>query len=609
MSKRKRHKSLQKVLGAVSAAAVLTVFAASGLLARADNKAADLLYQRPQALDGNIVLISIDERALNQLGPFQTWEREVLAQAVERLNVDSEYRPIAIGLDIIFAGETEPTADARLAQAAETYGNVVCASSVQFGAELVTEPKGTFYMDEYAVLGYDEPYATLQQSTAQGHVNAMYDADGVLRRAIWDITLPDGRVMPSFYQQLYAAYSAFYGIELYVPPLDKNRQWLLPFRAYPGGYDDGYSIADLLAGDLPADIFADKLVLIGPYAAGLQDSYITAIEHAAPMYGVEFQANAIDALIAQDGKYEVNRTWQLFGLFLILLLLALWMLDRGVLQCFAAWGTVCVLSVAGAVFAFQHGWVIRPLYLPLMTTILFVGSVALNYTRATIAKRLVTGVFRRYVAPEIVSELLCEDVSALELGGKEVEIAVLFVDLRGFTAMSEAMQPEQVVQILNRYLSMTTACVFANGGTLDKFIGDCTMAIWGAPLPRVDSAYCAVCAAIEMIESAARLNAELTAQFGCSISFGIGVHFGPAIVGNIGAKERMEYTAIGDTVNTAARLEAAAQGGTVLVSRAVADALGERAVCTPLSGPLQLKGKTQAFEAFIVERLTEKNKQ
>ena len=191
------------------------------------------------------------------------------------------------------------------------------------------------------------------------------------------------------------------------------------------------------------------------------------------------------------------------------------------------------------------------------------------------------------------------------MGGKQCDIAVLFVDIRGFTAMSEALEPAQVVEILNRYLSLTTDCVMRRHGTLDKFVGDCTMAIWNAPLPQKDYVLLACQAALDMVEGSRALGEELLARWGRTVSFGVGVHCGPAVVGNIGAPMRMDFTAIGDTVNTAARLEANAPAGCVYISRAVADALQGRVRATSLGDGIRLKGKAEGFEILTLGGLLE----
>ena len=140
-------------------------------------------------------------------------------------------------------------------------------------------------------------------------------------------------------------------------------------------------------------------------------------------------------------------------------------------------------------------------------------------------------------------------------------------------------------------------------GTLDKFVGDCTMAFWNAPLAQEDPVYLACRAAMDMVEGSKALGAQLQERFGRTVSFGVGVNYGPAVVGNIGAPKRMDYTAIGDTVNTASRLEANAPGGTIFISRAVADELGDRAKTTSLGGSIKLKGKAEGFEILTLDEL------
>ena len=182
---------------------------------------------------------------------------------------------------------------------------------------------------------------------------------------------------------------------------------------------------------------------------------------------------------------------------------------------------------------------------------------------------------------------------------------MLFVDIRGFTTMSEQLSPPEVVEILNQYLTLTAECIRRHHGTLDKFVGDCTMAFWNAPLAQEEPVLLACRAAVDMIRDSEKLRLELKKRYGREISFGIGVHWGSAVVGNIGSPFRMDYTAIGDTVNTAARLEANAPGGKILISRAVADILGSRADVTSLGDTVKLKGKSAGFEVLRLNSLKE----
>jgi adenylate cyclase len=216
----------------------------------------------------------------------------------------------------------------------------------------------------------------------------------------------------------------------------------------------------------------------------------------------------------------------------------------------------------------------------------------------SIKKQRVINAFKKYVAPQVVDELAKKDDFSISLGGEKRHVAVLFVDIRGFTPMSEGLMPEEVVEILNEYLNLTTNAIFKNKGTLDKFIGDATMAIFNAPFDLDDYVFRAVCTAMDIAKGSNALDAKLQERFGRSVSFGIGVHCGDAVVGNIGCEHRMDFTAIGDTVNTAARLESNAARGQILISKEVYEHVKDRVDANAI-GAIPLKGKRQ--EVFVYQ--------
>ena len=187
----------------------------------------------------------------------------------------------------------------------------------------------------------------------------------------------------------------------------------------------------------------------------------------------------------------------------------------------------------------------------------------------------------------------------IKLGGENRDIAVLFVDIRGFTTMSEVLEPEQVVEILNSYLALTTEAIFKNKGTLDKFVGDATMAVFNSPFDLDDYEFRAVCAAWDIVQGGIALEGELMERFGRSVGFGVGVNCGPAVVGNIGCDFRMDFTAIGDTVNTAARLEANAKKRQVLISDVLYERVKDRVEVEEV-GAIPLKGKSNEVFVYAV---------
>lgn len=215
-------------------------------------------------------------------------------------------------------------------------------------------------------------------------------------------------------------------------------------------------------------------------------------------------------------------------------------------------------------------------------------------------KAQLTDAFRRYVSRDVADEVL-RDPDARELGGQMRPVTVLFADIRNFTALAETMSPRDVVNILNKYFQIMADAIFAHGGTLDKFMGDCVMAVFGAPVAHTDHASRAVWTAVEIQRQIAEENTRRLAWGRYRpVTVGIGIDSGEAVVGNIGARDRMDYTAIGDCVNTAARLQSLAPGGEILVSAAVEARVGHEVDATRLT-PVRLRGKEEPVEVFRIE--------
>ena len=207
--------------------------------------------------------------------------------------------------------------------------------------------------------------------------------------------------------------------------------------------------------------------------------------------------------------------------------------------------------------------------------------------------------FQRYFAPELAEEIAAQ-VGEIRLGGVKRQAVVLFADIRGFTALSEILSPDEIAALLNEYFTAMVEIVFQHGGALDKFMGDAMMAIWGAPLTRPDDPDLAARAAVAMQRALAHLNEEWARQGRRPLAVGIGLQAGEVFAGNIGSDRRLEYTVIGDAVNTAARLCSEAGPGEILLGEALYQALEAPPSVTPLP-PLQLKGKAQAVAVYRVE--------
>ena len=587
-------KRTREILIALSWALVITVLCGLGVFRSPELWLEDTLYQQPVYVPGDIIVIGITDEDFDEFGPYYSWDRTVYARVLEALASDPDNKPAVVVMDVLFDGETDKEKDSRLASAAGEL-NVVVATEAKIGTERIFGTASTIYEDDYAVLDYIEPFDELKNATTQGFMNTMYDEDGVIRHSALYLEPGGNRVysMPYVGAKLYAQQQGF---DIEMPPTDARGWFYVPFSAQPGDFYDDISLSDVINGEFKPEFFADKLVVIGPYASGLQDAFITAIDRGRMMYGVEYHANVMQCLL--DGRYkrEASDFLQLAILFVICFAFFYFCSNRKLRVVVPAFAVLAGLAIGAAMLIYEAGYIIHALWIPVGLLILFVVCVARNYINAAIAKQNVTRTFERYVAPNIVGEILKEGTDALKLGGKTVDIAVLFVDVRGFTTMSERLSPEVVVKILNRYLTMASACVDDTKGTVDKFVGDAMMAFWGAPIDDDDPVYHAAVTALGIVEGAKKISAELKEEIGEELNVGVGINYGPAVVGNMGSEKRMDYTAIGDTVNTSARLEANAPGGTVYISRSCADRLEGRMKFEPLDHPIKLKGKADGFE-------------
>ncbi|MBI3890196.1 MAG: GAF domain-containing protein, partial [Candidatus Wallbacteria bacterium] len=233
-----------------------------------------------------------------------------------------------------------------------------------------------------------------------------------------------------------------------------------------------------------------------------------------------------------------------------------------------------------------------------------VGVAGVSLANARLCQRVATEArarshLSRYLSPELVQQVMDQKVS-MQMGGSLADATVLFCDMRGFTAASEKASPEQVVQMLNRYFGRMVEVVFRNGGTVDKFIGDAIMAVWGVPQARPTDAFAAVRAGIEMQRELADYNRESLALGLPEVAMGVGIHSGPVVAGNIGSPRRMEFTVIGDTVNTASRVESSTGAGDVFLTKETLGRLG-RPIPVKALPPIKVKNKAVPLELFAVD--------
>lgn len=582
---------------------VLTIGAVIGFLCGffnifgvADKSFEDIFYHKPDHVDNSIKIIKIDDKTMNALGDYSDWDRSVYADLMEVLCVSEDVRPAVIGFDILFTSDNGDEADKRFAELCAEHGNVVTGFSYVFKKELYSDEKGKLIENAMAIDEKVMPYPALANATEQGFVNTLMDEnDGVIRSTFIYID-ENGTRNNSFVSAVYEKYMNFIR-KAAVYPTDAGA-FSLRYSSGVSEYEN-LSLIDVLDGTISPKTFDDCVVLVGAYAAGMMDAYYVPVDKGQQMYGVEIHANALQAII--DGKtLTVVPDW-INGLITaaIAVLLILLCEKLSVVKVVL----VCVVTIAAKLGAgyllFDAGYCWDNLSAVLMTVIIGIYFVALHYYRARAAKLSIERAFSKYVAPQVVKEIAKNGTYELKLGGENRNIACLFVDIRGFTPLSESLEPEQVVDILNSYLELTTNCIFRHGGTLDKFIGDATMAVFNAPFDTDDYVYKAVLAAWDIVQGGNRIEEQFVERYGKHVGFGVGVNCGPAVVGNIGCDFRMDYTAIGDTVNTAARLEANAPRSTVYISDAVYEQVKDRITVEEV-GEIPLKGKSKGVFVYSI---------
>ena len=570
-----------------------------------NNMVSDVVYQRPSAINKKIKIIKIDEKTMSVYGPSTEWSRDLPAQLVEKLCSSDDTRPSVLAFDVMYIGDKDAQGDARFAKACKDAGNVILAANIVYKTSVDRYSDGVTFVNNRSIDQIEVPYSALADAGTYAFANTVQDKDGYIRQTQLFVDTPDG-TMDSFAYAVYKAYQNKNGKAIETPQLDSLNQTEFTFSGNIEDYED-ISMSDVLQGNIDPRVFKDCIVLVGAYAPGMMDSYNVAIEKGSQMYGVEVHANIIEALL--EGKFSQPASSVLTGLIFACIAVLFYLLIRKKNIIISVISLIVVIAgeIGAGVLLRNNGWTISLIYLPIVCTVALIYKIFAQYLVEKINRKRTLNAFKKYVAPQIVEELSKKNNLEIKLGGENRNIAVLFVDIRGFTTMSESLEPEQVVEILNRYLSLTTKAIFDNDGTLDKFVGDATMAVFNAPFDLDDYIFKAVCAAYDIAAGADEIEAEMMERFGKTVGFGVGVNCGPAVVGNIGCEVRMDYTAIGDTVNTAARLEANAKRGQILISDAVYQAVKDRVEAEPI-GEIPLKGKTVGVMVYSVKKVAGKPK-
>lgn len=538
-----------------------------------EHKAQDSLYRlRGQMpVSGDIVIVAIDDntfQALNRPWPFP---REMHAKLIDNLTQAGAKEII---FDIEFTEYSNPYSDAALAVAAANAGNVV------FSGKYIIDPDNP---DHQQVQTPIQPLIDLNMNW--GIVNMPTDWDGFIREytlfermgkqnyySIGVAGLGNYRVYVPGWEKGVTVAGKHLNVADYRIPIIHGKNALINFYgpsetfkhvSYASVIDDstqdmpGYQGMELneYYDLVKSGVFKDKIVLVGATIEELHDKFPTAFSSKLTA-GVEIHANFIEMVRNNNYLYNIN-IW-LFTLLELILAIGFFILLSYLKPQVSLFVTISliILLLLSSFALFKYANYLIPLVeMVILFLLLYVSALIMHYLKSQKDKKFIKNSFEKYLAPELVNVLL-KDPSRLKYGGSLQEVSVLFTDIVSFTTFTEKHRPEETVQMLRGYLTEMVKTIIKNGGIIDKFVGDEIMALFGVPVYTDEHALQACKTALDMRACLVTLKEKWLAEGVEPFNFGVGINTGQAVVGNLGSEQLFDYTAIGDTINLGARLEA-----------------------------------------------------
>lgn len=493
-----------------------------------------------QPVPKDIAVVAIDEDTFSDFNaagltgryPFA---RRRFARVIDNLRKDGAK---VIAYDVKFTSQTNPVDDNALITAVARARNVVLATTV-------VDKRG-----HTNVFGGDEVVHDIAHAEV-GNGSFPTDSGGLIRRVAYKVDK-----LKSF-----ALVVVERATGETISPADfghRTTNWI-DYRGRPGTIPT-HSFSDVYFGKFPAGTFRGKITIVGPSANTLQDIHPTS--YGDNMSGVEIQANAVSTALRGFPLKSVPGWLTVLTIAVLGMLAPLASLRLSLLWTLLVAVSAAALYIVVTQLTFNHGWVISFVY-PFGALVLSsVGSLGAHYLLAAFERERVRDVFSRFVPEAVVDQVLARTDRDLRLGGVSLVGTIMFTDLRGFTTFSESLPADRVIQAVNVYLSEMTDAILAHGGTLVSYEGDGIMAVFGAPIEQDDHADRAVETAREMLEvRLPRFNAWLRErELSDGFKMGIGLNTGPFMSGNVGSERRLEYTVIGDSTNTASRLQGMTKG-------------------------------------------------
>lgn len=598
------------------------------LFERLDIRGRDLVFQVRASLPppGEVVIVAVDEKSVKQYGRWP-WPRAIQARLIERIK---EMGAKVVALDIVYPSLQSPEQDGALVNALDAPGTPVVGGYFFRSEQTIETPAAAIkrFMANRISLVLEKPGA-LHDSVAAypflegnhsliaphfdevGFFNSIPDHDGLVRAAPMVLRFRGGYYPSLPLQALALAFNepvaleisaaGVAGVRLGSRSLPVNELGRMALNFYNGEQRiRRFSAADVLSGALAEDALRGRLVFVGITEVGIADVRPTPTDHSFP--GIAIHATVAANVI--QGYHLYHNGWTVFLEVILMALLPLAMLwlmsffDRPLYMVSIFALTIGLVWVIFYRAVTGYGMLISFFY-PAIALSLSYSTFELYEILITKRKsRYLRRAFSSYVSPALVGRLI-NDPDALAINGERRNVTILFSDIRGFTSISEAMEPEQLVQLLNRFLGPMTEVLMREHGTLDKYIGDAIMAIYNAPLEVADHPVRSAVTAIKMQRLLYWLNRSFADEFGKTLKIGIGLNTGDAVIGNMGSARRFNYTAMGDTVNLASRLESRTKyyGVDIIAAKSTIDHLGPEFIVRRLDR-IRVKGKNLPVDIF-----------
>lgn len=553
----------------------------------------DMRQSMSHAPHESIIVVAINEDSLREYGQFP-WERDVFVPFLDHVS-----RAKAVVFDIMFNTDSKNADhDRQFAEALARHDNVILAAS------LVTETSvsGTLRAKSGELLpvrGINRPIPIFDGAADVGHIFRFLDEDGVTRRTHLAVQTPEGIVHSIAYlaaERYGADVSAFLENPVRTKQLGGGVAAELLIR-YNGFSGDFLTVPFHHVLESDPSFFEDAIVFVGITAAG-EDTGPTAVDKSMTL--VYAHANIVDQLLKGEVVSVAEPLFILLAALVLIALTALVVWRSKVLTAILYLAGMTVLLYAGQYVIFKQANLFADPIYPLFGLFLsFLLNMAVKMFYENKQRNYITKQFGRYISPELVKQIAASG-QEIQLGGINKELSILFLDVRGFTTLSEKLKPEEVVGFLNMMFDLITEKALENHGTIDKFIGDAAMILFNAPLDVPDHPYYAVKTAHDIQKGMEAVRKQILDAYGVTISVGIGIHTGEVVVGNIGSYLRVDYTAIGDNVNTAARIESQTTANQVLVSEETYERTKDY-FRYRFFGERMMKGKTVAVKLFELE--------